>query len=502
MKKVILLILDGFGIRESDNGNAIKMSNLPNLSKILNEYSVSELTASEEAVGLPKGVAGNSEVGHMAIGCGRTIKSPLTLINEKIKDKSFFENDTLLDMMDHVNENNSTLHLIGLVQNTNVYSSMEHFYAVLALAKIKKVKSVVFHFITDGRDSLPMSGNKLINDFMAKANKLGLGTIGTICGRYYAMDRDSNYARVKKAYDAIVYNVGNNFSDYNRCMELHYKNDITDEFINPSIITKGSNIKENDGVLFLNYRPERIRELISAFTDESFNMFNVKKFKNVRFASLYSVGDNIDGAYTNEPISGTFGRYLADLGFKQARIAESEKYPHVTYFFDGTEELSDKNLFKILVPSPKVARYDMKPEMNASEVTEAVLDAMDDDFDFILINYANPDMVAHTGNIPACVRALEACDVCIGHIFEKAQENFYELVITSDHGNIEYMKDADGNVITTHTCNKVPFIICNKDYKLKKNGTIKDIIPTIVDVYEISKPKEMTGESLIIKETP
>lgn len=502
MKKIILLILDGFGIREGENGNAIKMANLPNLARIMSDYPVCELEASGEVVGLPKGQSGNSEACHMTIGCGRTIEQPLTLINNKIKDKSFFENDVLLDLIDFVNDNNSTLHMIGLVSSGNVHSSMEHFYAALALAKIKKVKSVVLHFITDGRDSLPMSGNKLINDFMAKANKLGLGTIGTICGRYYAMDRDNNYDRVKKAYDAMVYNVGNNFSDYNRCMELHYKNDITDEFINPSVITKGSNIKENDGVLFLNYRPERIRELISAFTDESFNMFNVKKFKNVRFASLYSVGDNIDGAYTNEPISGTFGRYLADLGFKQARIAESEKYPHVTYFFDGTEELSDKNLFKILVPSPKVARYDMKPEMNASEVTEAVLDAMDDDFDFILVNYANPDMVAHTGNIPACVRALEACDVCIGHIFEKAQENFYELVITSDHGNIEYMKDADGNVITTHTSNKVPFIICNKDYKLKKNGTIKDIIPTIVDVYEISKPKEMTGESLIIKGTP
>lgn len=502
MKKIILLILDGFGIREGENGNAIKMANLPNLARIMSDYPVCELETSGEVVGLPKGQSGNSEACHMTIGCGRTVEQPLTLINNKIKDKSFFENDVLLDLIDFVNDNNSTLHMIGLISSGNVHSSMEHFYAALALAKIKKVKSVVFHFITDGRDSLPMSGNKLINDFMAKVNKLGLGTIGTLCGRYYAMDRDNNYDRVKKAYDAIVYNVGNNFSDYNRCMELHYKNDITDEFINPSIITKGSNIKENDGVLFLNYRPERIRELISAFTDESFNMFNVKKFKNVRFASLYSVGDNIDGAYTNEPISGTFGRYLADLGFKQARIAESEKYPHVTYFFDGTEELSDKNLFKILVPSPKVARYDMKPEMNASEVTEAVLDAMDDDFDFILVNYANPDMVAHTGNIPACVRALEACDVCIGHIFEKAQENFYELVITSDHGNIEYMKDADGNVITTHTSNKVPFIICNKEYKLKKNGTIKDIIPTIVDIYEISKPKEMTGESLIIKGTP
>src|SRR5574344_947495 len=279
MKKIILLILDGFGIRESENGNAIKMANLPNLTKIMTEYPVAELEASGEIVGLPKGQMGNSEVGHMTIGSGRTVKQPLTLIDEKIKDKSFFENDTLLDLMDFVNDNNSTLHLIGLLSNGGVHSSIDHFYAALALAKIRKVKNVVFHFITDGRDTLQTSGIKFINAFMEKANKLGLGTIGTICGRYYAMDRDNNYDRVKKAYDAIVYNVGNNFSDYNRCMELHYKNDITDEFINPSIITKGSNIKENDGVLFLNYRPERIRELISAFTDESFNMFNVKKFK-------------------------------------------------------------------------------------------------------------------------------------------------------------------------------------------------------------------------------
>ena len=255
MKKIILLILDGFGIREGENGNAIKMANLPNLAKIMSDYPVCELEASGEVVGLPKGQSGNSEACHMTIGCGRTVEQPLTLINNKIKDKSFFENDVLLDLIDFVNDNNSTLHMIGLISSGNVHSSMEHFYAALALAKIKKVKSVVFHFITDGRDSLPKSGNKLISDFMAKANKLGLGTIGTICGRYYAMDRDNNYDRVKKAYDAIVYNVGNNFSDYNRCMELHYKNDITDEFINPSIITKGSNIKENDGVLFLNYRP-------------------------------------------------------------------------------------------------------------------------------------------------------------------------------------------------------------------------------------------------------
>ena len=491
MKKIILLILDGFGIRESENGNAIKMASLPNLARIMSDYPVCELEASGEVVGLPKGQSGNSEACHMTIGCGRTVEQPLTLINNKIKDKSFFENDVLLDLMDFVNDNNSTLHMIGLISNANVHSSMEHFYAALALAKIRKVKSVVFHFITDGRDSLPMSGNKLISEFMAKASKLGLGTIGTICGRYYAMDRDNNYDRVKKAYDAIVYNVGNNFSDYNRCMELHYKNDITDEFINPSIITKGSNIKENDGVLFLNYRPERIRELISAFTDESFNMFNVKKFKNVRYASLYSVDNMIDVAFSQEPITGTFGRYLADLGFKQARIAESEKYPHVTYFFDGTEELSDKNLYKILVPSPKVARYDMKPEMNASEVTEAVLDAMDDDFDFILVNYANPDMLGHTGNLDATIESLKGLDELLKTVITAAEDNFYKVFILSDHGNCDEMLTPDNEKITTHSLSKVPFIITDENIKIKKEGDLTNVAPTLLKYMDIALPKGM-----------
>ena len=490
MKKIILLILDGFGIRKSEVGNAIKMSSLPNLTSIMSKFPVAELEASGEEVGLPKGQMGNSEVGHMTIGSGRTIKQPLSLIDEKIKNKEFFENDALLDLMDHVNENKSTLHIIGLLSNGGVHSSIDHFYASLALAKIKKVDNVIFHFITDGRDTLPNSGIKYINAFMEKATKLGLGTIGTISGRYYAMDRDNNYDRVKKAYDAIVYNIGNTFSDYNRCMDLHYKNNIGDEYINPSIITKGSNIKDNDGVLFVNFRPERIRELINALVDPEFNMFNTKKFKNVKFTSLYNVDDKVESAYSNEEILNTFGKYLAELDFKQARIAETEKYPHVTYFFDGGDELSDKNLYKILVPSPKVPKYDMKPEMSVVEVTYSVLDAMDDDFDFILVNFANPDMLGHTGNIPATVRALEACDVCIGKIYEKAQENFYDLVITSDHGNCEYMKDEDGNVITSHTTNKVPFVICNEKYKMKNEGTLKDIIPTLIDMYEISKPRK------------
>ena len=500
MKKIILLILDGFGLRDNDNGNAIKMANIPNINEIMSKYPMSSLVSYGEEVGLPKGMIGNSEVGHMTIGAGRTIIQPYTLINNSIKNKSFFENDTLLDLIDHVNENKSTLHLVGLVSNSSNHSSMDHFYAMLALAKIKKVEKVFFHFITDGKDTPNMSAKEFLDSFMAKISKLNLGKIGTICGRYYAMDSDGNYDRVNKAYDVMVHNLGNNFADYGKCIDLHYKNNIVDEFINPSVITKGSNISDNDGVLFVDFRPERMDELISAFVDPSFNMFNTKKLKNVKFNVLYSTTDKIEGAFTNETISNTFGKYLADLEYKQARIAESSKYPHVTYFFDGAEEFNDKNLYKILIPSVKVARFDMKPEMNIVKVTTAAMDAMEEDFDFILVNFANPDMVGHTGNLPATIRALEACDICVQKLLEKAEENFYELVITSDHGNVECMKDSNGEADTAHTNNPVPFIICNEEYKLKPTGSLKDVIPTIIDMYEISKPKEMTGESLIIKE--
>ena len=498
MKKIILLIVDGLGLRQNETGNAIKMANLPNIKRIFEKYSVSELSADGEEAGLPKGINGNCEVGHITLGTGRIIKSPLNIINDSIKDKSFFENDVLLDVMDHVNENKSTLHLVGLLSDSFVNSSMDHFYACLALAKIRKVKNVVFHFITDGRDT-NTSAKDLLDAFMVKIAKLSLGEVGTICGRYYAMDNENNYDRVSKAYDVMVHNAGNTFSDYKRCLDLHYKNGIDDEFVNPSIISKGSNIKDNDAVLFVNYRPERMGELISSFTDPSFNMFNVKPLKNVKYTVLYGDNEKVDSAYSTEPINNTMGSYLADLGFKQVRIAEAIKFPHVTYFFDGCEELKDKNLYRILIPSAKVARFDMKPEMNTLDVTRAVLQSMEDDFDFIVANYANPDMLGHSGNIPASVRALEACDVCIEKILEKAEENFYDLVITSDHGNVEFMKDSDGTINKANTDSKVPLIICNQDIKLKETGTLKDVIPTIIDLYEISKPKEMTGESLIIK---
>lgn len=499
MKKVILLILSGFGIRDNDNGNAIKMSSLPNITEIMNKYSVSKLSCCAEDVGLPKNVVGNSETGHMILGSGRVVKQPYTIINESIIDKTFFENDHLLDMMDHVKDNKSKLHLIGLLSSSGSHSSIEHFYAVLALAKKCGLNNVVFHFITDGCDEASTAAMEHMTSFMEKSNKLGLGKVGTISGRYYAMNSDGNYDRVKKAYDALVYGIGNTFADYQRCLDLHYKNNITDEYINPSIVTKGCNIEEGDGVLFVDFRPERIDELVSAFVDPSFNMFSTKKYNNVKFMSLYSTSNKIEGAYTNEVLTNTFGKYLADLDFKQARISEIPRYQHVTYFFDGAEEFSNKNLYKMLVSSPNVPRFDMKPEMNIAEVTTTVLNSMDEDYDFILVNFCNPDIVGHTGNLPAIVRALEACDICVGKILEKSQENFYQLAITSDHGNVECMKDEEGNIITGHTNNKVPFVICDENIKLKEEGTLADVIPTLIDVFEISKPKDMTGNSLIVK---
>ncbi len=500
MKKIILLILDGFGLRDEERGNAVKLANTPNFDKIKNEYQMSRLEASGECVGLPKGQMGNSEVGHMTIGNGRTTIQPLALINEKIKSKNFFENETLVDLMNHASENNSALHLVGLLSDGGVHSSINHFYAALALAKLKGVKNVCFHFITDGRDTLPKSAKKYIEDFMGKANKLNLGVISTIMGRYYAMDRDNRWDRTKKAYNAICYGMGNEFNGYANCLDIHYKNDITDEFINPSVIKRDSYVKNNDSVLFINFRPERFKQLLDAFTEPNFKAFKTVEYKNVKFASIFKIHKSISYAYEREEIKNTFGEYLSSIEYRQARIAETEKYNHVTYFFDGEKEISDTNYTKVLAPSPQVPTYDLKPEMSVGLVTEETLKAIEEDFDFILVNFANPDMVGHTGNLKAAIDAVEICDFCLGKVYEKSKEYFYDLVVTADHGNAEEMIDKDGNILTSHTTNKVPFIICNDKYKIKEEGSLKDIVPTIIDMYEIKKPSEMTGESLIIKD--
>ena len=501
MKKIILLILDGYGINKSDFGNAIKEAKTPVMDKLLMMYPNSELEASGTFVGLPKGQMGNSEVGQMTIGSGRVTPQPLTYINEKIKNKEFFDNELLNNTIDYVLENNSNLHLIGLLSNGGVHSSINHFYAVLALAKMKGLKNIVLDIITDGRDTPVKSGINFVSEFMDKADKLGIGCISTISGRYYAMDRDNRWERIKKSYNAIVYESGNNFPNYNVCFNEHYKRNITDEFINPSVITPGKSIKEKDAVLFMNYRPERMKELISALTDKNFKMFRTKHFENVKFVSLFNIHKNIPFAFETTKPNNTLGEYLMELDYTQARIAETEKYAHVTYFFDGTKDLNSPNIEKFLVPSPDVPTYDMKPEMSVGEVTSTVLKEIENDYDFILVNFANPDMVGHTGNYKAVVDAIEICDFCLGKIYEKAKEHFYELIITADHGNAEKMLNRDKTPITSHTTSKVPLIICNDEIKLKPEGTLIDIAPTIIDLYEIKKPDVMTGESLIIKET-
>ena len=501
MKKIMLLILDGYGINKSDFGNAIKEAKTPVMDKLLMMYPNSELEASGTFVGLPKGQMGNSEVGHMTIGSGRVTPQPLTYINEKIKNKEFFDNELLNNTIDYALENNSNLHLIGLLSNGGVHSSINHFYAVLALAKMKGLKNIVLDIITDGRDTPVKSGINFVSEFMDKADKLGIGCISTISGRYYAMDRDNRWERIKKSYNAIVYESGNNFPNYKVCFNEHYKRNITDEFINPSVITPGKSIKEKDAVLFMNYRPERMKELISALTDKNFKMFRTKHFENVKFVSLFNIHKNIPFAFETTKPNNTLGEYLMELDYTQARIAETEKYAHVTYFFDGTKDLNSPNIEKFLIPSPDVPTYDMKPEMSVGEVTSTVLKEIENDYDFILVNFANPDMVGHTGNYKAVVDAIEICDFCLGKIYEKAKEHFYELIITADHGNAEKMLNRDKTPITSHTTSKVPFIICNDEIKLKPEGTLIDIAPTIIDLYEIKKPDVMTGESLIIKET-
>lgn len=501
MKKIMLLILDGYGINKSDFGNAIKEAKTPVMDKLLMMYPNSELEASGTFVGLPKGQMGNSEVGHMTIGSGRVTPQPLTYINEKIKNKEFFDNELLNNTIDYVLENNSNLHLIGLLSNGGVHSSINHFYAVLALAKMKGLKNIVLDIITDGRDTPTKSGIDFVTEFMDKADKLGIGCISTISGRYYAMDRDNRWERIKKAYNAIVYESGNNFPNYKVCFNEHYKRNITDEFINPSVITPGKSIKEKDAVLFMNYRPERMKELISALTDKNFKMFRTKHFENVKFVSLFNIHKKIPFAFETTKPNNTLGEYLMELDYTQARIAETEKYAHVTHFFDGTKDLNSPNIEKFLVPSPDVPTYDMKPEMSVGEVTSTVLKEIENDYDFILVNFANPDMVGHTGNYKAVVDAIEICDFCLGKIYEKAKEHFYELIITADHGNAEKMLNRDKTPITSHTTSKVPFIICNDEIKLKPEGTLIDIAPTVIDLYEIKKPDVMTGESLIIKET-
>jgi len=502
MKKVLLCILDGVGLSNEIVGNAWYNADTPCLDKLLKIYPNSKLNASGELVGLPLGQMGNSEVGHMNIGAGRIVYQPLGLINAKIKDESFYDNKEFLKVVNHVKENNSKLHIMGLLSDGGIHSHIEHIFALLELCKKYNLNKVYLHMFTDGRDTSPYSGDGYIRKLEKKVNELGVGRIATISGRYYSMDRDNNYDRLFLSYDAIVNGNGPKYNCALEAWQENQKNNITDEFIIPSVIDSDGNIENNDGVIFANFRPDRVRELGTALTNDDFKGFDREKLNNIKMVTLMPVSDEVKctNAFKIEDLVNTLGEYVSKLGVSQLRIAETEKYAHVTYFFDGGVEKKLENCERVLIPSPKVATYDLKPEMSAYEITsELVNNIKTKKFDMVILNFANGDMVGHTGNYDAAIKAVETVDKCLNKIISKVNMNDYTIIVTADHGNCEVMINKDGSINTQHTTNLVPFIVLDKNIKLR-DGKLGDIAVTMLDIMGIVIPDEMTGKSLIIKE--
>ena len=491
MKPLLLCILDGVGINKNIRGNAYKLANTPNLDMLFKKYPNSKLEASGEKVGLPKGQMGNSEVGHSNIGAGRIVYQGIQLINQEIKNKNFYKNENILEMFDYVKKHNSKLHLMGLVSDGGVHSSMKHIQSLIDMCYKNKIKFYL-HIFTDGRDTLPNSSLSYIESLDLKN-----GVIASISGRYYAMDRDNRYDRIEKAYDVITGKSDSKYLSVKEAIKSSYENNITDEFILPGLIDEDGIVDDNDGVIFFNFRPDRLRELGSALSNKEFKGFKRKKEVNIKLLTMMPVSEEVINKTIFElnKLPNTFGEYISKLGYSQLRIAETEKYAHVTYFFDGGKELELDNCERILIPSPKVATYDLKPKMSAYEITDKLLENMN--YDVIILNFANGDMVGHTGNLDAAIKAVETLDECVYKLYQKVMELNGTMIITADHGNCEEMIDENNNILTSHTTNKVPFLI-TKDYKLK-NGKLGDIAPTMLYLLNEKKPKEMTGEVLIEK---
>ena len=498
-KPVILTILDGYGLREEKHGNAVKLANNKIFEMLWNTYPHTQLEASGQLVGLPKGQMGNSEVGHMNIGAGRIVYQPLELINKSIEDGDFFKNKELLNSINHVKENNSKLHLMGLISDGGVHSHIDHLMALLDMCKEQNVENLYLHLFTDGRDVLPQSAYTYIKKVENKLQEIGIGSIATIGGRYYGMDRDNNYDRLQKAYNAMVYNIGPFDDSIKEYIEDSYEKEITDEFFEPTIFNKSGNIEENDGIIVFNFRKDRLREILTAITNPEFNEMSVEKFNNLHVVTMMPVVESViaEHAFDDPKLTNILGEYIEKQGKSQLRIAETEKYAHVTFFFDGGKEVDYKNEKKILIPSPKVATYDLKPEMSAYEVTNDLLNELGN-YDLVILNFANGDMVGHTGVLEAAIKAVESVDECLAKIYDKVQQLEGTMIITADHGNCEEMLDENNNVLTAHTTNPVPFIITNKNISLI-SGKLGDIAPTILEIMNIEKPSEMTGISLIQK---
>ncbi len=502
---IALIIMDGYGINPTTEGNAIYEAKTPYLDSYFEKYPNSQLLASGLSVGLPDGQMGNSEVGHTNIGAGRVVYQMLVKITKDIEDGVFFENKALKDAMQAAKDNNKALHLMGLLSDGGVHSHIKHLVGLLKMANKMGLEKVYVHSFHDGRDVPPTSGVDFMAELVEEMEKIGTGKLATLSGRYYAMDRDNAWDRVEKAYNAMVMGEGVMENDPVEAIKNSYANDVTDEFILPTVIDKDGMIEDGDSVIMFNFRPDRARQITRTFVDPMFDGFTRKKgFMNLNFVCMAQYDaqmPNVTVAYPPEQLTMTFGEYVSKLGMTQLRIAETQKYAHVTFFFNGGEECQFEGEDRILIKSPDVATFDMKPEMSAPEVCEAVCKAIDEDkYDVIILNYANCDMVGHTGIMEAAVAAVEAVDTCVGKMVDKILEKGGKAIITADHGNADCLVDPETkDVFTAHTTNPVPMIVIGEEDIKLRDGKLCDLCPTMLDMMGVKKPEEMTGESLIVR---
>ena len=507
-KPVVLMILDGYGLNDNKNGNAIAMADTPVMDKLMAENPFVKGLASGMAVGLPEGQMGNSEVGHMNMGAGRIVYQELTRITKEIQDGDFFENPALLKAMENCKKNHSALHCMGLLSDGGVHSHITHLYGLLDMAKKNGIEEVYVHCFLDGRDTPPASGKEFLEALQKEMDNKGVGKIASIMGRYYAMDRDNNYDRVKLAYDAMVKGEGVQAECPFCAIKASYDKEVTDEFVVPAVVAKDGRaigtVKDHDSVVFFNFRPDRAREISRAFCEDTFDKFERGDRKDIVFVAFTDydpIIPNKEVAFHKVAITNTFGEYLAAHKMTQARIAETEKYAHVTFFFNGGREQTFEGEDRILVQSPDVPTFDLKPEMSAYEVTRRACECIDSGkYDFMVLNFANADMVGHTGVFEAAVKAVETVDVCVGTLVDHIIKNGGACLITADHGNCEQMLDEKGEPFTPHTTNPVPLIWVSDDAKGKKlrdGGRLCDLAPTLLDIMHLPVPKEMTGHSLI-----
>ena len=509
-KPTVLMILDGYGLNKESKGNAVAEAKTPVMDGLIAEYPFVEGNASGLAVGLPDGQMGNSEVGHLNMGAGRIVYQELTRITKEIQDGDFFENEALVTAVENAKKNGAALHMFGLVSDGGVHSHNTHIYGLLELAKRHGLEKVYVHCFLDGRDTPPESGKDYVQELTDKMAKIGVGQVATVMGRYYAMDRDNRWDRVEKAYAALTRGEGVEAADGVSAIASSYAEGVTDEFVVPAVVMKDgqplATIQDKDSVIFFNFRPDRAREITRAFCDDEFAGFDRKKRLELTYVCFTEYDPTIPNklvAFHKVELHNTFGEYLAANGKKQARIAETEKYAHVTFFFNGGVEEPNEGEDRILVKSPKVATYDLQPEMSAYGVCDKLVEAIKSDkYDVIIINFANPDMVGHTGIEAAAVKAVEAVDECVGRAVEALKEVDGQMFICADHGNAEQLVDYEtGAPFTAHTTNPVPFLLVNADpaYTLREGGCLADIIPTLLELMGMEQPAEMTGKSLLVK---